>query len=383
MLTQWCKSFINSGLRSFSFNTVKRYEKPIDESIKSLKDESNYTADKGMTILESLRSVCRRSSRFLKEDQFCFEILPKLTSLVQDFDEKTFVFLTRTLFEIRCQDKEIWELIHSRFTLSLTNEYPIYFYLHIIHGFGMTGIKRDYTWDFLERKFLELNLPVDQTSSQVGATVLKAFDAVDRGNKEIYWKLRDIIIKDLEKTSPLNFDRLAFIHLKMGSIDDEFKDRLTNCILENYGRISKFFLPAELIDFAITFNCKPELLTTVETFVLKNLSTFGFEILVKIIKAYAKHKLLDYQISKSGMEIITGIEKLHAKTREKVLPSLKQQNFGELAFFHGLAKLNVVTEIDLWKRFYNSIKDKIETSRGEKMLGEIVEELRLKGINLE
>ena len=107
MLTQWCKSFINSGLRSFSFNTVKRYEKPIDESIKSLKDESNYTADKGMTILESLRSVCRRSSRFLKEDQFCFEILPKLTSLVQDFDEKTFVFLTRTLFEIRCQDKEI------------------------------------------------------------------------------------------------------------------------------------------------------------------------------------------------------------------------------------------------------------------------------------
>ena len=83
------------------------------------------------------------------------------------------------------------------------------------------------------------------------------------------------------------------------------------------------------------------------------------------------------------MEIITGIEKLHAKTREKVLPSLKQQNFGELAFFHGLAKLNVVTEIDLWKRFYNSIKDKIETSRGEKMLGEIVEELRLKGINLE
>ena len=50
----------------------------------------------------------------------------------------------------------------------------------------MTGIKRDYTWDFLERKFLELNLPVDQTSSQVGATVLKAFDAVDRGNKEIY-----------------------------------------------------------------------------------------------------------------------------------------------------------------------------------------------------
>ena len=105
MLTQWCKSFIKSGFRGFSFRIEKLSPQQITkESTQILQDELNYTAETAVKSIKAIREICKVDHQSITNNSLIAVALSKLERLVQDLDEKTFAYLVTGLHEIHCDN---------------------------------------------------------------------------------------------------------------------------------------------------------------------------------------------------------------------------------------------------------------------------------------
>ena len=214
MMIQWRNHLLRLCQRNFAF----RRDNPaiIDndiDALKYLKNLSNLTAEDSIYPIKALYlfglEYHRKGNKSPDEVRIVQESLAKISELVVHMPEETYIDLINTLRFIDSTDHTIWTSVQQRFLTTMNHNYPPSFYIHVTIGFGSTGIKNLEMWEVIEKELITKVFPNSKLTSVTATIMLEAMANADRFTEEIYLKLRNIIIKEIQFLSLENLRKLA------------------------------------------------------------------------------------------------------------------------------------------------------------------------------